>query len=97
MRYTKSSFYSKAVIPGGTYKGNDNDVETVAVGALWVSRTNIPEDVQYGVVKPFGNKKAAKVLANGHAKGKATHLIPLLMAFRYRFVKGPKNSTRKWA
>ena len=29
----KAPFYSKAVIPGGTYKGNDNDVETVAVGA----------------------------------------------------------------
>ena len=34
-----------------------------------MSRNNIPEDVQYGVVKGlFGNKKAAKVLANGHAK-----------------------------
>ena len=71
----KAPFYSKAVIPGGTYKGNDSDVETVAVGALWVSRNNIPEDVQYGVVKGlFGNKKAAKVLANGHAKGKTMTL-----------------------
>ena len=36
---------------------------------------NIPEDVQYGVVKGlFGNKKAAKVLANGHAKGKSMTL-----------------------
>ena len=34
----KAPFYSK-VIPGGTYKGNDSDVETVAVGALWVSQT----------------------------------------------------------
>ena len=71
----KAPFYSKAVIPGGTYKGNDSDVETVAVGALWVSRNNVPEDVQYGVVKGlFGNKKAAKVLANGHAKGKTMTL-----------------------
>ena len=30
----KAPFYSKAVIPGGTYKGNNSDVETVAVGAL---------------------------------------------------------------
>jgi hypothetical protein len=71
----KAPFYSKAVIPGGTYNGNENDVETVAVGALWVSRSNVPEDVQYGVVKGlFGNKKAAKVLANGHAKGKTITL-----------------------
>ena len=68
----KAPFYSKAVIPGGTYKGNDTDVETVAVGALWVSRNNLPEDLHYGVVKGlFGNKKAAKILANGHAKGKS--------------------------
>ena len=71
----KAPFYSKAVIPGGTYKGNDADVETVAVGALWVSRNNLPEDLHYGVVKGlFGNKKAAKILANGHAKGKSMNI-----------------------
>lgn len=71
----KAPFYSKAVIPGGTYKGNDNDVETVAVSALWVSNKNLPEDLHYGVVKGlYDNKKAAKVLANGHAKGKSITL-----------------------
>ena len=71
----KAPFYSKAVIPSGTYKGNDTDVATVAVGALWVSRANLPESLHYGVVKGlFGNKKAAKVLANGHAKGKSMTL-----------------------
>ena len=62
------------MIPGGTYKGNDNDVETVAFFNFFGITHKCPEDVQYGVVKGlFGNKKAAKVL-NGHAKGKAMTL-----------------------
>ena len=68
----KAPFYSNDVIPGGTYKGNDADVQTVTVSALWVSRDNLPEDVHYGVVKGlFGNKKAEKILQNGHARGKS--------------------------
>ncbi|MDA7947731.1 MAG: TAXI family TRAP transporter solute-binding subunit [Hyphomicrobiaceae bacterium] len=71
----KAPFYAPDVIPGGTYKGNDKDIETVAVSALWVSRNNLPEDLHYGVLKGlFGNKKAAKVLSNGHAKGKSITL-----------------------
>lgn len=71
----KAPFYSASVIPGGTYKGNPNDTQTVTVSALWVSRSNLPEDLHYGVVKGlFGNKKAAKVLKNGHAKGKSITL-----------------------
>ena len=68
-------FYSASKIPGGTYKGNDKDVETVAVSALWVASTNLDESTQYGVVKGlFGNKKAKKLLSNGHAKGNSINL-----------------------
>jgi hypothetical protein len=68
----KAPFYSADVIPGGTYKGNPKDTQTVTVSALWVSRNNLPADLHYGVVKGlFGNKKAAKILSNGHAKGKS--------------------------
>ncbi len=65
-------FYSASKIPGGTYQGNPDDTETVAVSALWVSSNELAEDLLYGVTKGlFGNKKAAKILKNGHAKGKA--------------------------
>ncbi len=71
----KAPFYSADVIPGGTYKGNPKDTQTVTVSALWVSRNNLPADLHYGVVKGlFGNKKAAKILSNGHAKGKSITL-----------------------
>lgn len=68
-------FYSASKIPGGTYKGNDKDVETVAVSALWVSNSDLSADLHYGVVKGlFGNKKAKKLMTYGHAKGKAVTL-----------------------
>jgi TRAP transporter TAXI family solute receptor len=68
-------FYSASTIPGGTYSGNPDDVDTVAVSALWVSSSELSEDLQYGVVKGlFGNKRAEKILHNGHAKGKAINL-----------------------
>lgn len=66
----EARFYSSGKIPGGTYKGNDKDVETVAVSALWVSNTGLGEDLHYGVVKGlFGNRMAPKLLKQGHAKG----------------------------
>ena len=67
----KAPFYSADVIPGNTYKGNPRSVETVSVSALWVSRTNLPDELHYGVVKGlYGNIQARHLLNNGHAKGK---------------------------
>jgi len=68
-------FYSKSKIPGGTYQGNPDDTETVAVSALWVSSNELPEELVYGVTKGlWGNDKAAKILSDGHGKGKAVTL-----------------------
>jgi uncharacterized protein len=68
-------FYSASTIPGGTYQGNPEDTQTVAVSALWVSSSELPEELHYGVTKGlFGNPKAAKILTNGHGKGKAVNL-----------------------
>lgn len=68
-------FYSASQIPGGTYTGNPDAVDTVAVSALWVSSSELSEDLHYGVVKGlFGNKRAEKILQNGHAKGKSITL-----------------------
>ncbi len=46
-----NAYYRKAVIPGGMYRGNDNDVVTFGVGATFVSSTNVPADTVYQVVK----------------------------------------------
>jgi TRAP transporter TAXI family solute receptor len=47
----ENAYYRKAVIPGGMYRGSDEDVETFGVGATFVSSTATPDDVVYNVVK----------------------------------------------
>lgn len=44
-------YYRKAVIPGGMYRGTDEDVTTFGVAATFVSSSDVPEDVVYEVVK----------------------------------------------
>ncbi|WP_369932455.1 TAXI family TRAP transporter solute-binding subunit [Rhodovulum sp. 12E13] len=44
-------FYRVATIPGGMYRGNDEDTTTFGVGATFVTSTAVSEDVVYEVVK----------------------------------------------
>ena len=44
-------YYSKSVIPGGLYKGNDEDVETFGVAATFVTTAQADEEVVYQTVK----------------------------------------------
>ncbi|WP_425100888.1 TAXI family TRAP transporter solute-binding subunit [Tropicibacter sp. S64] len=44
-------YYAKAVIPGGMYAGNPDDVETFGVKATFVTSADVPDDVVYEVVK----------------------------------------------
>jgi len=46
----ENPFYAKATIPGGMYKGSDDDTTTFGVKATFVSSTDVPEDVIYEVV-----------------------------------------------
>jgi len=47
----ENSYYRKATIPGGMYRGTDEDVETFGVGATFVTSSDVPEEVVYVVVK----------------------------------------------
>lgn len=61
------AFYTQYTIPGGTYKGVDDDVVTVAVKATLIVSDELSEDVVYDLVKGlFDNKDA---ITAGHAKG----------------------------
>jgi TRAP transporter TAXI family solute receptor len=44
-------YYSKVVIPGGLYKGNDEDVTTFGVAATFVTKESVDEDIIYETVK----------------------------------------------
>lgn len=45
-----NSFYRKATVPGGMYRGTDNDVTTFGVGATFVTSTAVSEEAVYTVV-----------------------------------------------
>ncbi|WP_420394408.1 TAXI family TRAP transporter solute-binding subunit [Acuticoccus sp.] len=47
----ENPYYRAATIPGGMYKGNEEDTETFGVGATFVSSTDVPEEVVYQTVK----------------------------------------------
>ncbi len=46
-----NSYYSKAIIPGGMYRGNPKDITTFGVRATFVTSSKVPENVIYDVVK----------------------------------------------
>jgi TRAP transporter TAXI family solute receptor len=74
-----NSYYRKATIPGGMYRGTDADTETFGVGATFVTSCKVSDDVIYNVVKAvfedfdnfkklhpaFGNLKKEEMIKDG--------------------------------
>jgi len=48
---SENAYYRMATIPGGMYRGSDQDVQTFGVGATFVSSTGTAPEVVYEVVK----------------------------------------------
>ncbi|MCS2609797.1 TAXI family TRAP transporter solute-binding subunit [Halomonas dongshanensis] len=44
-------YYTRSVIPGGLYRGNDEDVETFGVAATFVTSADVDDEVVYQTVK----------------------------------------------
>ena len=70
-------FYFTATIPGGMYRGTDEDVETFGVGATFVASANVDEEIVYTLVASvFDNLDSFKALhpalANLDARTMAT-------------------------
>jgi len=69
-------FYRKATIPGGMYRGNDNDVQTFGVGATLVTSATVDEEVVYQLVKAvFENFDDFKKLHPAFENLKAEEMI----------------------
>ena len=64
--------YQSAVIPGGTYKGNDKDVNAVIVPNYLVTRSNLPDQEVYEMTKTIFDNLPA--LQAAHAAAKALTL-----------------------
>jgi len=80
----KFSYYSRNVIPKGTYKGMGQDVATIGVTAQWVVDEQVPEDLVYKLTKALWEKdkdglSTADAVAKVHAKGKDMQLKTALI------------------
>lgn len=72
----ENSFYSKAVIPAGMYRGTDEDVETFGVGATFVSSSETDPKVIYELVSAvFDNFDRFKRLHPAFANLKKEEMI----------------------
>jgi len=71
-----NDFYAMATIPGGMYKGTDDDVMTFGVGATFVSSSDTPEEVVYEITKAvFENFDRFKKMHPAFANLKEENMI----------------------
>ncbi|MGX1309536.1 TRAP transporter TAXI family solute receptor [Amorphus suaedae] len=69
-------YYRVATIPGGMYKGNDQDTTTFGVGATFITSADVSDDVVYVVVKAvFDNFDQFKQLHPAFANLKEEEMI----------------------
>jgi TRAP transporter TAXI family solute receptor len=64
----KYSFYTKTVIPAGTYKGTDVDTEALAIKATLAVSASLDENTVYEMTKTLFENLGE--LGAAHAKGK---------------------------
>lgn len=67
-------FFAVNTVPGGTYEGVADDVQTLAVGAQWVTGADQDEELIYQITKALWNDSSRALLDAGHAKGKEIRL-----------------------
>lgn len=71
-------YYASTTLPGGTYKGIDQDVKTLAVRAVWATHADLSEDIAYAVTKALYEN--VDTLAKVHVKGKEISLESALQS-----------------
>ena len=65
-------YYANVVLPAGTYTGQDEGVETIAVRAIWTTHDQLDDATAYHVVKALYEN--TETLAKVHVKGKEISL-----------------------
>ena len=85
----KYSFYTKTTIPGGTYKGTDEDTPALAIKATLAVSSKLSEEVVYDMTKAlFENLDE---LSRGHAKGKEVSAQAAITGVSVPFHPGAKK------
>jgi hypothetical protein len=82
-------FYVGFVIPENTYKGVTEPVQTVAVKATFIVRSDLDEDIAYKLVKAVFEGK--EEIAAGHAKGKELDVNEAVKGVSVPFHKGAEK------
>lgn len=60
-------YYANTVLPAGTYRGVNEDVETLAVRAIWATHAGIDDELAYAMVKALYEN--TDILAQVHVMG----------------------------
>lgn len=68
----KYPFYQPLTIPGGTYKGQDEDVQTATLKAVMYAKSDLSEDLVYNLTKTMYEKQPD--IASAHQAGKQIDL-----------------------
>ena len=85
----KYGFYTYTTIPGGTYKGTDEDTPALAIKATLAVSSKLDEDTVYEMTKAlFENLDE---LARGHAKGKEVSATSAITGVSVPFHPGAKK------
>jgi len=67
-------FFSADPIPAGTYEGIDEAVDTLAVGAQWITGADQDAELIYQITQALWNDNTRRLLDVGHARGTAVSL-----------------------
>jgi TRAP transporter TAXI family solute receptor len=68
----EARFFASARIPANTYKGQSQEVKTIAVVATWIASETAPADLVYQMTKTLWEKRGE--LEKAHPKGKEIKL-----------------------
>jgi hypothetical protein len=69
----KFNFFSRHVIPAGTYIGV-GETRTLSVGAQWLVGAHVDAELVYRITRALWNDTTRKLLDSGHEKGRAITL-----------------------
>lgn len=66
----RAPFYAQGTIPRTAYEGLEADTPTLTVGALWLVRDSVSDDLVYGITRALWSDVTRGLLDRGHAKGR---------------------------
>lgn len=70
-------FFTESVIGEGVYEGV-SETRTLGVGAQWLVRGDVPEDLVYGITRALWHPNTRRLLDSGHPKGPSIQLANAL-------------------